>query len=77
MSGFSRDIVQESLTRLMSNLLITLREDLYRACSIEEFMITNQMRNDPFSQIIIENGVVKVRDPGMNVSKTEKKSGDI
>jgi len=40
-------------------------------------MITNQMRNDPFSQIIIENGVVKVRDPGMNVSKTEKKSGDI
>lgn len=63
-SNISREIVQESLDRLVSHLLITCRGDLYQACSMEEFMITNQMKHDPFSNIIIENGVVKVRDPG-------------
>lgn len=62
-SGFSQDIVSESINRLIQNMLIIRRGDQYRACSIEEFMISNQMKHDPFSQIIIENGVVKMKDP--------------
>ncbi|PKL60170.1 MAG: hypothetical protein CVV33_04070 [Methanomicrobiales archaeon HGW-Methanomicrobiales-4] len=71
MSSYSLEIVEESLNRLSKQLLIEYRGDLYRACSIEHFMISNQMKHDPLSQIIIENGVVKVRDPG-----NKKKPGD-
>jgi hypothetical protein len=60
-SGFSPEIVQMSLDRLSAHLLIECRGDHYRACSIEEFMVLNHMKHDPFSQVIIENGVVKVR----------------
>jgi len=60
-SGLSSSVVQESLDRLRSNLLIICRGDLFRACSIEEYMITSQMKHDPCSNIIIENGVVKVK----------------
>jgi hypothetical protein len=71
MSGFSREIVQESLNRLSVQLLIDCRGELYRACSIEQFMISNHLKHDPLSQIIIENGVVKVRDHGKKISKYE------
>lgn len=60
-TGYNREIVEESLGRLRSNLLIDCRGEQYRACSIEEFLITNQMKHDPLSGITIENGVVKVK----------------
>ncbi len=62
-SGFSREQVEESLARLMKTHLVECRGDQYRACSLEEFLITSQMNQDPFSDIIIENGVVKVKSP--------------
>jgi hypothetical protein len=61
MSGFSHDIVQESLDRMTSYLLIESRGDLFLVCTIEQYLITSQMKHDPFSNIIIENGVVKVK----------------
>lgn len=66
MGSYPSEIVQESLKRLSKQLLIECRSGLYRACSIEHFMISNQMNHDPLSQIIIENGVVKVRNPEKN-----------
>ena len=60
-SGLSPHIIQKSLDRLRSHLLIVCHGDRFRACSIEEYMITSQMKHDPCSNIIIENGVVKVR----------------
>ncbi len=62
-SGFSREQVEESLARLMKTHLVECRGDRYRACSLEEFLITSQLNQDPFSDIIIENGVVKVKNP--------------
>lgn len=62
-SRYNDEIVEESVKRLKSSLLIELRGDQYRACSIEEFLITNQMKHDPFSDIIIENGIIKVKQP--------------
>lgn len=62
-TGYEPGIVQESLGRLISSLLINIRGEKYRICSIEEMLIAGQMKRDPFSDIIIENGVVKVRTP--------------
>jgi hypothetical protein len=67
-SGFSLEVVQESLNRLTGSLLVTRRGDQYRASSIEEFMITNRMKHDPLSDIIIENGIIRVKDPKTNES---------
>lgn len=69
-SGFSPDTVHESLGRLISTMLIIRRGALYRACSFEEFMITNRMKHDPTSDIIIENGVIRVKDPGIAAPDT-------
>jgi len=72
-SGFSREQVEESLARLMDTHLVECRGDQYRACSLEEFLITSQLNQDPFSDIFIENGVVKVKQTG---TQTEEKSHD-
>ncbi len=60
-SGFSQTLVEESLSRLTRTLLVECRADRYRVCSFEEFLITSRMNQDPLSDIIIENGVVKVK----------------
>lgn len=72
-SGFSRDQVEESLARLIKTHLVECRGERYRGCSLEEFLITSQLNQDPFSDIIIENGVVKVKEPTV---KTAEKSHD-
>ena len=61
-SGFSQEGVRESLDRLQTLLLVIQRDGDYRACSIDEYIISSQMRHDPASSIIIENGVIKVKD---------------
>ncbi|HWQ62788.1 MAG TPA: helix-turn-helix domain-containing protein [Methanospirillum sp.] len=61
-SDFSREQVEESLARLIKTHLVECRDDRYRVCSLEEFLITSQMNQDPFSDIFIENGVVKVKN---------------
>ena len=62
MSGYSPVVVAQSLDRLCASLLVEQRGDLFRACSIEEFLITSRLNHDPCSDIYIENGVVKVRN---------------
>lgn len=74
-SGFPREIVEQSLERLVARLLISNRGDLYQACSIEEFMISNQMKHDPLSDIIIENGIVKVKSPELRTPDESRNTG--
>ncbi|HWQ67630.1 MAG TPA: hypothetical protein VN372_12290 [Methanospirillum sp.] len=67
--GLDEELVKDSLKRLSRNLLIVFRGDRVRARSVGEFMITNQMMHDPDPDLIIENGVVRVRESsavGMN-----------
>jgi hypothetical protein len=63
--GFSDEVVQESLDRLRSSLLIRRQGEKFRVCSIEEFMFSNQMKHDPCSDIVIEDGVIRVKSPAM------------
>lgn len=60
-SGFSQEQVSESLARLMKTHLVECRGDRYRICSLEEFIFSSQINQDPFSDIFIENGVIKVK----------------
>lgn len=73
-TGFTPDIVQESLARLISYLLVECRGEHYRVCSLEQILITGQLKQDPFSDIIIENGVVKVKSTVTNTSEGVPKS---
>jgi len=67
-SGYPPEIVEKSLERLRSSLLVERRGDRFRACSIEEFLITSRCNQDPFSDIFIEDGVVKVRSNSRSTS---------
>lgn len=60
-SGFSLEQVSESLARLMKTHLVECRGEQYRVCSLEEFIFSSQINQDPFSDIFIENGVIKVK----------------
>lgn len=60
-SGFSQEQVSESLERLMKTRLVECRGDRYRVCSLEEFIFSSQINQDPFSDIFIETGVIKVK----------------
>ena len=68
MSGYSPEIVVQSLERLRASLLVERRGDRFRACSIEEFLITSRFNQDPCSDIYIEDGIVKVRSNSGNMS---------
>ncbi len=55
------DTVEQSVERLTKLLLVTCRNGIYRACSIDEFILSSQIKQDPFLGLDIENGVIKVK----------------
>ena len=75
-SGFSPEIIQDSLCRLVSHSLIESRDSIYRVCSIDQFMIANHVKHDPGSQIYIENGVVKVKNQDHTADTKARESGN-
>lgn len=60
-SGFDAGTIDASLSRLQGVLLITCRSGKFYACSIEEFIISSQIKHDPLLGLDIENGIIKVR----------------
>ncbi len=59
--GLDAGTLDASLSRLQGVLLITCRNGTFRACSIEEFIISSQIKHDPLLGLDIENGIITVR----------------
>ncbi|MBN1166923.1 MAG: hypothetical protein JXA44_07305 [Methanospirillaceae archaeon] len=62
-SVYDDPVIDSSLQRLVSFCLIREQEQVYRAVSIEEYILQSQLRYCERSQIILENGVIKVKKP--------------
>jgi hypothetical protein len=60
-SGFSRDEVVSSLTRLEKNCLIHVIGENVHALSITEIFMMHEVTSSNQSDIYIENGIIKVR----------------
>jgi hypothetical protein len=62
-SGFSRDLVRESVERLEKGFLLDISGECIRALGVGESMVRCQCRFMKDSPIIVENGVIRARKP--------------
>ncbi len=62
-SVYDDPVIDSSLQRLVSLCLIREQEQIYRAVSIEEYILQSHLRYCEKSPIILENGIIRVKKP--------------
>ncbi|MCZ0860034.1 hypothetical protein O0S10_02170 [Methanocorpusculum sp. MG] len=60
-SGWSRDVVAESLSRLEANCLIAVMGESVSLLSLSDMLMLNEMMHAPDMPVYIENGVIKAK----------------
>lgn len=68
-SGFSPEIVSNSLTRLENNCLICVTGDCANLLSLSDMMMINELKYAPNFPVYMENGVIKIK-PEKNEPQT-------
>ncbi len=61
LAGLAEDIVRASLLRLENALLVSQRDGSYSLLAIPDMLVRCQARYDICSQVVFENGIIRVR----------------
>ena len=60
-SGWNRDVVEASLSRLEDACLIAVMGESVSLLSLSDMLMLNEMMNAPDMPVYIENGVIKAK----------------
>ncbi|HJJ91011.1 MAG TPA: MarR family transcriptional regulator [Methanocorpusculum sp.] len=61
LSGWSKDIIKASLSRLENYCLIAVTDETIRLLSLPDILMMNEMRQASDISVYIENGIIKAK----------------